>query len=182
MQRYFADQAIVLKRLNYSEADRILTVFTHKHGKISCIAKGVRRTVSKKAPHIELFSLSNFYFARTKGLPLVTQAETINSFSHLKNNLETTKIAFHAAEIVDRLLAEDQPQPDVFASYLKLLTYLDTGNQLTKQKQQLTLTRFQLKILTELGFGQPKNQDKDSVTGFVESIIDRHLISPNTFE
>src|SRR5688572_16598982 len=112
--RNYADQVIVLKRLNFGEADRILTLFSRHRGKFSAIAKGVRKTTSRKAPHVELFSHAKLYFALGYNLPIVTQAETIDDYSHLKNNLETAKLAFHLLEVLDKLTAEDETHTDIF--------------------------------------------------------------------
>lgn len=180
LPKTFSDQAIILKRHNYGEADRILTVFTHQYGKFSCIAKGVRKITSKKSPHIELFTHCKLYFVNGKNLPLVTEAQTIGTFSYLKNNLESTRLAFGGLELLDRLLVDEQPQPNVFAAFLKLLTYLDGTNELLETKQTLLVSRFQLKILEELGFGQPKNHDPLSVTDFIETLIDRRLTASQT--
>lgn len=178
--KHFFDQGIVLKRSNFGEADRILTVFTHEYGKFSCVAKGVRKITSKKGPHIELFTHSNLYFVKTSSLPIITQATTINAFPNLKKNLETTRIAFSGLELLDRLLVDDHPQPNIFRDFLKLLTYLDTGNELLEAKQSLLVSRFQLKILDELGFGKPNGEDPLTVNDFIETIIDRRLLALKT--
>ncbi|MGB4759209.1 MAG: DNA repair protein RecO [Candidatus Saccharimonadales bacterium] len=60
-------QAIVLTRINYGEADRILTLLTPNYGKIRVMAKGVRRVKSKLAGGIELFSVSEITFIKGKG-------------------------------------------------------------------------------------------------------------------
>ena len=59
--------AIILKRVDYGEADRILTLLTPDHGKLSLMAKGVRKIKSKLAGGIELFSISTITFAEGRG-------------------------------------------------------------------------------------------------------------------
>ena len=54
-QRLYRTEAIVLKRRDYGEADRLLTVFTPEHGKLVLLGKGGRKTQSRKAGHGELF-------------------------------------------------------------------------------------------------------------------------------
>ncbi|MGC8781903.1 MAG: DNA repair protein RecO, partial [Anaerolineae bacterium] len=56
-QRLYRVAAIVLKRRDQGEADRLLTVLTRDRGKLSLLAKGVRRQASRKAGHIEPFTL-----------------------------------------------------------------------------------------------------------------------------
>ena len=171
----FSDQAIVIKRHNFGEADRIVTLFTLKHGKLVAVAKGVRKSISRKAPHIEPFSYSNLYFATTRGMPIITQAETINSFNHIRNNLQTTRLAFHAIEVIDKVIVEQQPQPEAFHQLLKLLDLLDQSNLTTQTDQELALAQFHKDLLTDLGFGLPKRQDAKSLLDHIEYIINRRL-------
>lgn len=171
----FSDQAVVIKRHNFGEADRIVTLFTLKHGKLVAVAKGVRKSTSRKAPHIEPFSYSSLYFATTRGMPIITQAETINSFDHIRNNLQTTRLAFHAIEVIDKIFVEQQSQPEAFHQLLKLLTLLDQSNLITQTDQELALTQFHKDLLSDLGFGMPKHQDAKSLLDYIEHIIDRRL-------
>ena len=76
-QRLYRVSAIVLKRRDQGEADRLLTVFTRDRGKLTLLAKGVRRQASRKAGHIEPFTQVDLLVAKGKSLDLVTQAETV---------------------------------------------------------------------------------------------------------
>lgn len=174
-QKNFSDQAVVLKRYNFSEADRIVTLFTQSRGKITAIAKGVRKSTSRKAAHIEPFTHANIYFAHTRGMPIISQAETVNNFSHLRNNLDSTRLTFHVIEIIDKLFPDDQPQPQVFKQLLLLLNFLNNDNLLTQTTQQQAISQFQLNILSGLGFGTPSKTDYESINGFIEHILDRRL-------
>ena len=60
------DQAVVLKRIDFGEADRIVTMLTAKNGKVSVIAKGTRRPKSKMAGGIELFTVNNITYINGK--------------------------------------------------------------------------------------------------------------------
>ena len=80
--RSYSTQAIILKRFNYGEADRILTLFTDKHGKITVIAKGVRKPQSRKRGHVELFNHIKAYIVNGKSLGILTEAETIHNFGN----------------------------------------------------------------------------------------------------
>src|SRR3990167_5198714 len=166
LPRYFSDQGFVLKRHNYSEADRLLTIFTLNHGKLVALAKGVRKPTSRKAPHIETFTHVDLYFARTHNLPLITQAQTLTTFPHLKHHLDTTRQAYHLAELIDRLLPESETYSKVFADLLRVFEYLDLSHQLTALHQDKLILDFQLKLLGQLGFGLPTCHDSQSVDSF----------------
>lgn len=175
LPKYFQDQGFVLKRYNYSEADRLITVFTRNHGKLTAIAKGVRKPTSKKAPHIETFTHVDLYFVKGHNLPLITQAQTITKFSHLEHHLDTTRQAYHLAEIIDRLLQDEQPYPKIFDDLISLFNCLDLSFKITNFHQQKLIASFQFNLLTQLGFGTPKYTDNNSLDEFIESILDRHL-------
>ena len=71
----------MLKRRDQGEADRLLTVFAER-GKVTLLAKGVRRQASRKAGHLEPFTHVELLVAKGKSLDLVTQAETVEAHRH----------------------------------------------------------------------------------------------------
>lgn len=107
-------EAIVLKRHDYGEADRILTVYTRERGKIAIIAKGVRRIASRKAGHVELFTHAQMLLAEGRNLDVLTQVEMIDAFPRLRDDLVRMTYAYHIAEIVDRFEQDDHASPATF--------------------------------------------------------------------
>lgn len=174
LPRFFSDEAFVLKRTNYSEADRLLTIFTKNHGKLFAIAKGSRRSTSKKAPHIELFTLTKLHFMSNNNFLMVTQAETINNFLLLKTDLAPVRAAFHLNELIDQLLLEGESYPEVFNSFVILFKALNQ-NDLSSAHRQKLITNFQIEILNHLGFGQPEKLTTSSVYAYMEEVLDRRL-------
>jgi len=123
-ERLYRTEAVVLGRLDYGEADRILTVFTARHGKMRVIAKGVRRPLSRLGPHLEYFTRVRLMLARGRELDTVTGAETVDPHVGLRVDLDAYGHASHLAELVNRLTEDRQEQPAVFdllASSLRLL-------------------------------------------------------------
>lgn len=175
LPKQFSDLAIVLKRVNFGETDKVLTVFTREHGKIAVVAKGVRKTTSRKAPHIEPFTLTKIYLVKTNHLPLVTQAETIESFSKLKLNLDTTQDLFYLGEIVDQLLSEDEINTDIFDRFVQILKELETNQDPNQNSQKIV--EFQVFVLQTLGFGLPNQKDAVSLNKYIEQLIDRKIKS-----
>src|SRR4030081_2051744 len=71
----YVDEGIVLRRVDYSETDRVLTVLTRQHGKLGVLARGVRKQGSKLAPHTDLFTRSVMQLASGRGeLEVLAQA------------------------------------------------------------------------------------------------------------
>ena len=77
---YIQTEGIIISHKDFQEADKLLTIYTKTHGKISCIAKGARRPRSKKAGHIELGTWCKLLVARGKNIDLLCEVETKRAF------------------------------------------------------------------------------------------------------
>lgn len=151
--RVYATEAIVLRRIDFGEADRILTLFTPTYGKISAIAKGARRTTSRKAGHIELFTRTRLLLATGRDLHIITQAENTETFEHLRGNLWHATGAWYLGELLDRFLEVADPHPRLYAQGLAALRRLDVGaREGTETRSWLALRFFELRLLDELGY------------------------------
>ena len=107
--RLYRVEAIVLKRSDFGEADRLLTLYTPDLGKIRAIAKGARKPSSRKSGHVELFTHSALLLAKGRNLDIVTQADTLDAFLPLRENLERLGFAYYLAELVDQFAEEGDP-------------------------------------------------------------------------
>jgi DNA repair protein RecO (recombination protein O) len=123
--RLYRTDAIVLRRHDFGEADRLLTLYTPGLGKIRAIAKGVRRPKSRLGGHVELFTHVNVLLAHGRNLDIVTQAESVRPFMHLRDDLWKASYAAYAAELVDRFTEERLESRPVFDLLLDMLTFLD---------------------------------------------------------
>lgn len=148
MSTYRAE-GIVIKRTNYSEADRILTIFTKNRGKISAIAKGARKPTSRKGGHLELLCHSVFSLAEGKNLDIVTEAETVNPFCKVRESLEKVGLGYYMAEFVNEFVREGQIHYPLFRLFLMALSLLDDSDV---DHGSLLVRSFELKALYQLGF------------------------------
>jgi len=149
-ERLYRTEAIILKRSDWGEADRLLTVYTIDRGKLRWLAKGARKLTSRKAGHIELFTHSRFLIARGRNLDIVTQAETVDAFRPLREDLFRTSYAYYVAELVDRFTEEADAQPGVFRLLRETLTRLCEPGDL-----RLAVRYHELALLTLAGY-QPQ--------------------------
>ena len=109
----YTDEGIVLRRVDYGDADRILTVLTLEHGKIGVIARGVRRPQSRLGPRTDLFSRSRMQLARGRGeLDVLTQAEAVTVPS--PQGARRVACAALCAELTDRVLENHHPDSEIF--------------------------------------------------------------------
>lgn len=122
--RLYRCDAIVLARMDFGEADRILTIYSRQHGKLRVIAKGARRPMSRLGPHLEYFCRSELMLAKGRDLDVVTGAEATDAFLAVRDNLDAYGHASHFVEILARLTEDRQENAAVFdllASSLHLL-------------------------------------------------------------
>ncbi len=169
--RSFRAEGIVIKRSNYSEADRIVTIFTKRSGKIKVKAAGVRRIASKRSPHIEPLNYCIFGLYQGKGMPVLTEVESKESFPLLKKDLKRIGFAYHVCELIDGLCAENQENPEVFMLLGRTLRKLSKEEDL-----QLVIYEFELELLRLLGFHtQSDSKVKVDTQNLIESILERSL-------
>jgi DNA repair protein RecO (recombination protein O) len=109
----YRDHAVVLRKLDYGEADRIFTLLTREHGKVGAIARGVRRPTSKLASSLELFSTIDVQLARGRNLDVVTQAVRLQG-PRIEADVERTAHAGLIAELADRVTEDRHPLDGIF--------------------------------------------------------------------
>ncbi len=139
--------AVVLRHSDWGEADRLLTLFTREQGKVRAIAKGARKIRSRKAGHIEPFTHVTLQLALGRDLAIVTQAETIDAYLPLREDLVRTGYATYVAELLDRFTYEEGENEHLF----RLL--VDTLGRISLAEEPLLAVRyFEIQMLDLAGF------------------------------
>jgi DNA repair protein RecO (recombination protein O) len=115
----------VLRRRDVADADRVLTVLTPSEGKIELLAKGVRKTVSRKSGHLEPFTHAHVLVAQARTWDLITEATTVESFRHLRENLDAIGQASYACELVDAFSDSGDENRPLWELALFVLRQLD---------------------------------------------------------
>ena len=168
----FNVEAIVLKRSNYGEADRIVTLFTKDSGKWAVIAKGVRKANSKRAASIEVGTQIKAMVIKGHGMDILGQTIILNSFSQAKQNLVNCTQLYQLLEVVDSLTQEDQSLPEIYEILINTLMLLPNHTQ----KKVLLLQSFK-DITHILGFTPPEDISELALKNYIESIAERKLKS-----
>jgi DNA repair protein RecO (recombination protein O) len=149
-ERLYRTDAIILRRADFGEADRLITAFTRDRGKLRLLAKGVRKTTSRKAGHVELFMLTDLLVAVGSTWDIISQAEIIEAYRDLREDLDKTGHAYYLAELVDRFTEEhdsNAPLFELLALSLARLNHLEDPF--------ITLRYFEMHLLSLTGF-QPQ--------------------------
>ena len=107
--------AVVLRHNDWGEADRLLSIYTRQAGKLRAVAKGARKMRSRKAGHLEPFTHVRLLLARGRDFWIVTQAETIDAYSALRDDLMRTGYAAYLVELIDRFTYEEGETSGLFS-------------------------------------------------------------------
>jgi DNA repair protein RecO (recombination protein O) len=121
-------KAVVLRRTNYGEADRILQMLTPDNGKIAVMAKGVRREKSKLAGAVELFAISDVTVVPGKGdIWTLAGAKMDTFFAHIMADYERMQFAYEAIKQVSKA-TEQVSDPSYYTLLTTALASLDDSD------------------------------------------------------
>ncbi len=146
-ERQYRTEAVVLKRSDFGEADRILTLYTPERGKVRVLAKGIRRITSRKAGHLEVFVRSRILLHAGRDMDIVAQAESVETYRPLREDLRRTACAYFIAELLDGFTGEEEGQAAVYDLLVESLRRLSTTRDLW-----LATHYFEMHLLGLLGY------------------------------
>ncbi len=175
--QFLADTGFVIKRVNFGEADRYITIYTKNHGKIELVAKGVRKITSRRSSH-ELLHLINFQSVKGKNNYILTEAQLVQGFYDSQTTLEQLSCRFLLCELIDKLCPLQQQSDAIFQLVKETLDRLDRG------QLRSNMHDFQVNLLTELGYWDETKRflDEHDVRNFIESVIEKRLKTKLYFE
>lgn len=145
-ERVYRTEAIVLRRSDFAEADRLLLLAT-PGGKRRVVAKGVRKTTSRLAGHIELFTYTSLLLAIGRNLDIVTQSQILHQHPTLRSELPRLSCAYYAAELYDKFTEEEEENRPLFQLLVQIFELLDHT-----QNPDLALRAFELRLLQITGY------------------------------
>ena len=146
--RSFRLEAVVLRHADWGEADRLLTLYTRERGKVRAIAKGVRKIKSRKAGHLEPFTRVTLQLARGRDLLIVTDADTIDAYQPLREDLIKTGYASYLVELLDRFTYEEESEN---YNIFRLLTE-SLSRVANEPDPWLAIRYYEVHLLDHLGF------------------------------
>lgn len=145
----FRTEAIIMRRTNYGEADRILNLLTPEHGKVSAIAKGVRKAKSKLAGGLELFATSEVTIMQGKGdMGLVSSARLVKFYGDILKDYDRMQLAYELIKMINRA-TETVSESEFYYLLRDSFAYL---NELSVDYRVVELW-FRLRFAAALGVG-----------------------------
>ena len=134
-----------------SENDKIIVMYSKDNGIIRCVAKGVKKTKSKLGGRMELLINNNLLLSKGKNLDIVSQAEVLNSFRHIRLDFSRLGFAMYCAELIGIFGSENDPNSEsIYKLFLETLGKIDE----TSGKNNLLdiIIDFQLKLMDITGY------------------------------
>lgn len=173
--RSYTIEGIIIKRSNLGEADKLITLFTRDHGKMTVIARGIRKLTSKRAGSLELFNLVKVGVVPGRGrMDTMTEVQQIKSYSNWRKHMGRVNIAYQLVETVDKLTPENEPHPQIFSILCSGLEQIgDLGDQ-----WQRTVEGWLLQIVAELGFWSEDQKFNGDIYTLIEEVSERSFNSP----
>jgi len=145
--RLYRTEAVILRRMDYGEADRILTLYTPHYGKLRVISKGVRKMTSKLAGHLELFLRTQLMLATGRTFDVVTGAQIVEPYRQLHDDLARVSHAYYVAELLDKLTVDDEENRPAYDLLVAALQALDITNV-----PDLVVRSYELHLLGFMGY------------------------------
>ena len=147
-------QALVLKRHDWREHDSRVVLYTKKFGKISLVARGIKKITSKIAGHIEPISLADIMILKGKSFNYLGSSLITNSYLNIKHDLNAVYFAGRSLAVFDNLVKEDSPDEELFDFLIYYLASLDdlAVSGLKKEVGEDFFSYFIFQILAILGY------------------------------
>ncbi len=161
----YHDRGVVLRTYKLGEADRIVSILTRGHGKVRAVAKGVRKTKSRFGGRLEPVSHVDLLMYEGRGeLDIVSQADTLDVFRPLRDDLDRLARAVSLLEAADQLALEREVNSRLYEMLVGALRTLATRDA------PLVVPGFLLKALALEGY-------RPQVDGCVACGVEGPLVS-----
>jgi len=165
-------EAVVLKRVNVGEADRVVTLLTPGEGKVVSIAKGVRKMNSTQSAYLEPGNYINTHLRITSSLPILTQTQLINQFAQARKHLRRVKQLFEVLELADVLFVENDQDTEGFEVIVEVLELLNE-----EKTQFVTIQEKLNSLLVHLGYQSLEETPYTSILEYATVVAERPVHS-----
>ncbi|KUG04335.1 dna recombination and repair protein reco [hydrocarbon metagenome] len=144
---YYQSRSIILRTSDLREADKIVSLFSEQEGKISAVARGVKKPKSSLRVCVQPFCHSLLYFSSGRELDLITQGKLIEFYGNTREDMQRMLYAVYIMELLDKSLMERMPLRELYIHTLQVLEYMNQWGI-----NPLIIRSFELKLLMCLGY------------------------------
>lgn len=140
-------KGIIIKTQDYGETNKIITIFSQRYGKFSAIARGAKKTKSRMAAVTQPFIYGEFLTYMRKGLGTVQQADIIDSFRMIREDIIKTAYAAYISELTDKLFETQQPDLYIYDQFFRTMEWISTS-----EDADVSTMMYELKLYQKGGF------------------------------
>ncbi|MEQ8199973.1 MAG: DNA repair protein RecO [Syntrophomonadaceae bacterium] len=144
---YYRSRSIILRTRDLRESDQLITVFTEKEGKLTAVAKGVKKPKSSLRGCVQPFCHSLLFFSQGRELDLITQGRMLDFFGNSREDLSRTLYIMYMMEILDKSLMDRMPLPQLYLALVAVLELLDQEGF-----NPMLVRYFESQLLINLGY------------------------------
>jgi DNA repair protein RecO (recombination protein O) len=148
--RSITDEAVVIGLMDYREADRIVSLFSREHGRISGLARGARRSVKRFGGALELFARLSVNFSQSDSLVPIKDVDALTIYPGIRSSFEGIAYAGYACELVSLFAPERQANGRLYRLLTAYLEYLDKAPATASDRHF-----FEINLLNILGYRPP---------------------------
>ncbi len=172
---YYRSRSIILKKRDLRESDGLLTIFSEKEGKITAVAKGIKKTRSSLRACVQPFCHSMLFYHRGKDMDLITQGRILDFYGNSREDINRTLYSMYLMELLDKSLMERVPLTELYETLIRVLELLNENGL------NLTLVRyFESRLLVSLGYKPVINRcvrcGEQRITNFEFSLAEGGLV------
>ena len=139
---------LILKEQNIGEKDKLVTVLTRHNGLVRAFVRGAKSVKNRKNSSTGMFCFSKLSLYKTKDTYIIDEAEPIELFFELRNDLEKLALAQYFSELIITLVQEDEPAEEYLRLILNSLHFLSKNKMPNEQVKAIT----ELRIMCIAGF------------------------------
>jgi len=154
-KKSFVTEAINLKNYPLNDNDSIVVMFSKTKGLMRAVAKGAKRPKSKLGARVQMFIANQLMLFEGKNLNTIAQAQSLNTFSKIRYDLDKMSYSMYIAELVNNFCSKQYNQDENYCEIYDLIfsAYQKIANSTKKEEILLTTLKFQIKLMNFLGWG-----------------------------
>ena len=171
LPRHYSSKGVILATRSFSEADRLLVICSRDYGKVTVIAKGVRKPKSKKGRNVEVFNIIKFSAARGKSLDILTEVELLDTHNKVRKDLKKASVAYYFIETTGRITQDEEENQDLYNLLVDYLDRLEDSKNLKKTRYD-----FIYDTLVLVGFW-PEGKKMENHDVVLENVLEKKLSS-----
>jgi DNA repair protein RecO (recombination protein O) len=143
----YNSRGFILRQRDYRDSDKLLSIFTEQKGKITAVAKGIKKPKSSLRACAQPFCHAYFHFNQGRDMDLLTQGRLLDFYANSRSDLERSLYCIYLMELLDKSLLENTPLPRLYHVLLQVLTAINE-----KGLNPLFIRYFEVSLLANLGY------------------------------